>query len=239
MAEITLEGVVLRRWDSGESDRRIALLTRERGKIYAVARGARKANARLAGVSEPITHTSFGIAIGKSNNYITQAQPLHGFAHIRDDYKRLLCGLAFAEILDAMLPLDEPVSQVFDIALAGLFSIESVAEPLAALSWVDLKLMEASGYSPQFSECANTGESLPAGKVFLSPASGGAVRYGSDLRDAFQVSKEICITLAKLQQLPESPNSMKRAEEVARAVMKFWQEFSGRELPTRRALFLT
>ena len=103
MADISVEGVVLRRWDSGESDRRIALLTREHGKIYAVTRGARKANARLAGISEPMTHAMFGVAVGKANNYVTQAQPIEGFGHLRMDYKRLLCAFAWLELLPIAL----------------------------------------------------------------------------------------------------------------------------------------
>ncbi|MBA3726657.1 MAG: DNA repair protein RecO [Armatimonadetes bacterium] len=237
MSEISAEGVVLRRWDSGESDRRIALLTRERGKIYAIARGARKANARLAGVSEPLMHVQFGLALGRKNRYVTQAQPLDAFPRLRYDYQKLVCALVFVEVVDAVLPLEEPQPEVFDLCLTALRGIEIAREPLGALAWADIRLMDLAGFRPEFSVSA-VSQKAPGSVCFLSPSAGGVVlpEEVADVRDAKETPREIVVTLGKLQTLESPPEFIKRAEETARAIYRFWSEIAGRELPARKRL---
>ena len=222
MAEFTVEGIVLRRWDSGESDRRIALLTPDRGKIYLTARGARKAGARLAPFTEPATYAAFGVG-ARRNAYVTQVQPLQGFAGLRTDYLRLMCVLAFLEVVDAVLSEDQPAPEVFEDCVSGINAICG-SDPVAALCWIDLRLMASTGHGPDFSRPS----------TMLSPEDGGVASIRS--RDSFSVSKEVAITLSKLQSLTESPEKMKGSADVAAAILRFWETYASKKLVARRSL---
>ena len=50
-----VEGIVLRRRNLGEADRLVTILSRDRGKLTVVARGARRPRSRLGGRLEPAT----------------------------------------------------------------------------------------------------------------------------------------------------------------------------------------
>ena len=56
---IWVTGIILKQSPVGEYDRRISLLTKEKGKVAAFARGARKPGNRLAAATNPFSFGSF------------------------------------------------------------------------------------------------------------------------------------------------------------------------------------
>ncbi len=238
MSSSTVEAVVLRRWDSGESDRRISLLTKERGKVFAIARGARKSKSKLAAATEPLSLSTFELAHGKLNEYVTQVQTKSSFSKIRANLLHLSSALAFVESVDSVIPVGELQGEIFELLMRTLNSFEATNHPLATLCWADIKLMEMSGFSPEFRVSAVSGKPLSGDKRILCPAHGGAVLIGEfqDHERAFLISKKTSIALFSIQDLDNPPSFLKDANDVARAIYPFWLEISSHALPARKSL---
>src|SRR3712207_7295528 len=96
----TTEAIVLRARRMGEADSVLTLLTADRGKLDAVARGVRKLTSRKAGHLEPLTHSALLLAHGADLDIITQAQAVHTFLPLREDLHRTGAGLYVAELVD-------------------------------------------------------------------------------------------------------------------------------------------
>jgi len=67
----TYEAIVLKTYDIGEADRFCILLTKERGKIAARAKGVRKLTSRMGGSLLPLQHIFINVHEGKSGFLIT------------------------------------------------------------------------------------------------------------------------------------------------------------------------
>jgi len=84
----------------GEYDRHISLLTKERGKLSAFARGARKPANRLAAATNPFSFGAFKLYEGKSSYTVVEADIQNYFEELRTDYIGACYGMYFAEVAD-------------------------------------------------------------------------------------------------------------------------------------------
>ena len=84
----------------GEYDRHISLLTRERGKLSAFARGARRPGSRLAAATAPFSFGNFKLYEGKNSYTLTEADIQNYFEELRTDYIGACYGMYFSEVAD-------------------------------------------------------------------------------------------------------------------------------------------
>ena len=76
MAEFTRRVIVLKRKDSGESDRVLTVLSLEEGKMDVIARGAKKPTYKFGGCTDPLTVATFGLGQTKKSVYLNQVQSM-------------------------------------------------------------------------------------------------------------------------------------------------------------------
>ena len=238
MSETTVTAIVIRRKDSGESDRRLTLLTREFGKLDVLAKGARKSASRLAGVSDPLTMATMTLAKGKVNQFVTQAQPKSSFRGLRIDYERLSLALALVELYASILPWNEPQESIFNLLESSLGHLEKHPKPLVALVWAELKLLEESGYLPPFDHCVLKGSRVVEGLPWVSPTAGGYVcdTEAGAFPDRFQVRSEALIGLARAAELDDPPENLKFANECLLALIPIWRHILDTPLPANEAV---
>lgn len=97
---ITVLGIVIKSEPVKEFDRRLVILTRERGKITVFARGARRQNNRFLATTTPFCFGEFVLFPGSSAYSLSDANITCYFEEIRDDFEKMLYGMYFLELAD-------------------------------------------------------------------------------------------------------------------------------------------
>lgn len=97
---ISVTGLILKAEPFGEYDRRVVLLTRERGKIAAFAKGARKQGSRLLAATNPFCFGEFKLYEGRSSYSISEASISNYFEGLREDFQGACLGIYFLEVMD-------------------------------------------------------------------------------------------------------------------------------------------
>ncbi len=97
---VIVTGIILKQTPVGEYDRRICLLTKERGKISAFVRGSRKPGSRLSSATNPFSFGSFKLYEGKSSYNVAEVDIQNYFEPLRLDYEGAYYGMYFCEIAD-------------------------------------------------------------------------------------------------------------------------------------------
>ncbi len=95
-----LTGMVLANQPIGEYDKRVVILTKERGKVSAFARGARKPNSKLTARTAPFCFGTFKLYEGKNSYTIADAEIDNYFEGFRDHMEAYMYGTYFLELAD-------------------------------------------------------------------------------------------------------------------------------------------
>lgn len=185
------EAVVLRSIRYGEADRILHLYTAARGRVGAIAKGARRPRSRFGGRLEPFFRLDLVLHEGRGElATVTGASTVDGHGRLRSNGGALD---AAARACDAVLRLldgaeaSRPAYNLLCNYLAGLDSDPAAgADPARAVAF-RMKLALAAGFSPELASCANCGESDhltsfsgAAGGVVCSSCEAGGFPLSSD-----------------------------------------------------------
>jgi DNA repair protein RecO (recombination protein O) len=164
---------VLRIRNLGEADRIVTLYTRQRGKLNAVARGARRIRNRLLSPTQVFTHGRYLIFPGKGLHNLSQAEIVHSGQALRDDLEKFAYASYVTELLDSLTAEEDPTDQIFPLLAATLSMGETGRFKLAARTF-EIRLMRELGYEPELYHCLVCREQLRS-NVFFTEQGGGVV----------------------------------------------------------------
>ena len=164
--------MVLRKLDYGEADRIYTLLTREHGKVGAIARGVRRSTSRLAAALELFSLIDVQLAHGRNLDVITQAVRMPG-PRVGADVERTAYAGLIAELADRVSEDRHPEEGLFQLTAVALQELALEPEPRRASAYFMVVALDLLGYAPQLQACVSCQRPLPEAAAAFSPAAGG------------------------------------------------------------------
>lgn len=155
---ITLTGMVLSAAPVGEYDRRVTLLTKERGKISAFARGARRPGSQLMAAGSPFSFGKFEAYEGRSSYTIGKAEISNYFRGLAEDVANACYGFYFLEIADYYARENTDEIHMLKLLYQSLRALEKEnLENRLVRRVFELKAMAINGEGPHVFSCLGCG----------------------------------------------------------------------------------
>lgn len=150
MSGIDLTGMVLLAAPAGDYDRRLVLLTKERGKITAFARSARKPNSPMLASTVPFSFGTFHLYEGKSAYTLVGADISNYFDELKTDFEGAYYGFYFMEFAAYYAQENMDGKDMLNLLYAALTALENPRlDKKTARYAYEVRLMVQGGEFPQ------------------------------------------------------------------------------------------
>lgn len=245
MKSFKTDAIVIKRIELGEADRLLTVFTRERGKLKALVKGARKPLSRLAGHLEPATLTYCQLQESKTFFIVTGAEIKEAYGTIHTDLAKTGLVYYLLEMVDLLTHENDQHEEVFTLLAQSLdwLDQESYEDEqrkrryqLLAAAFV-LKLLSTLGYRLELDGCINCHQPLKPTSNFFSLNNGGLLGPSCRIADpqSLAVSPSVIKALRLLLTGPivvidRLAEAKRVREELVRIIESYLHYYTGREL---------
>ncbi len=170
------DAIVLSRFDYGEADRILTLLTPELGKIKAIAKGIRRPTSRIGGSLEPLAELRVQLARGRTFDVVTQVTMQHAWLGLRDDLEVTATAWYCAELVDRSLEERHAAEPLYLLLRRAYELLDAGMAPARVARWFEMRLCDELGVRPEVDRCVECDRLLePDDDVRWMPLVGGVL----------------------------------------------------------------
>jgi DNA repair protein RecO (recombination protein O) len=172
----TTDAIVLSRFDLGEADRVLTLITPGMGKIKAIAKGVRRTTSRIGGSLEPFAELELAMARGRTFDVVTQVRVGHAWLNLRDSLESAATAWYLAELADRSLEERHAAEPLYALLRRAYELLDAGMDPGRVARWYEMHLLDELGVRPEVDRCVECDRILEAdGRFRWVPPLGGVL----------------------------------------------------------------
>jgi DNA repair protein RecO (recombination protein O) len=148
-----------------------------RGRVAAVARGARKSQRRFAGALQLLVLGRYWLGRRPRGELwsLDAAEVDREWTQLARDVVAVAHASYVAELVGALLPPEAPDPEALELIIATWDSLSASGPSPAALRAFELALLDLAGHRPALDACAACGATSQGGGAVFDPSRGGVV----------------------------------------------------------------
>ena len=168
------EALVLKTMDFRETSRIATFYTRDYGKLSGVLKGIRRDPRKFGSSVEKFSLNEIVFYQYRSADLhlISQCDMRQDFYPIRQDLKKIMAASYMAELIEKILPSEEPNQELFDVLLDFLNSLAEARDIDFLIYMLQIKVLSLSGFRPHLDVCLKCGQPITSGARFGLEAGG-------------------------------------------------------------------
>ena len=170
------EAIVLSRFELGEADRVLTLLTPHDGKLKAIAKGVRRPRSRLGGAVEPFAELYLVLARARTFDVITSASVSHAWLSLRERLESTATAWYLAELAERAVEERAFAYPVYALVKRAYQLLDDGMAPGRVARWFEYGLADALGMRPEVERCVECDRMLESDEEFRwVPTLGGTL----------------------------------------------------------------
>lgn len=177
------KAICIRKTDYSETSQIVVLLTREHGKISAIAKGSRRSKSKSFGGAIGIfSYGEIIFSLPKTGNLatLTEFDQLPVFIHLQRKLESLNAALFAVEIVNSLTEEHDPHRELFDLLEQYLYDLQEAKSSRGALEFLivfQLSLLDILGVGLVFNRCTNCKQKFSSSwsEVYFCSDSNGFV----------------------------------------------------------------
>ena len=170
------DAIVLSRFELGEADRVMTILTPAYGKLRVIAKGVRRPTSRLGGSLEPFAELRIALSRGRTFEHVTQVSVGHAWLRMRDSLESAATAWYLAELAERS-SLERAVAEPLYTLLRRAYELlDAGMAPERVARWYEVHLADELGQRPEVDRCVECDRMLESdGSFRWVPALGGVL----------------------------------------------------------------
>ena len=230
LAPFSTEAVLLAQIAYGEADRIVTLFTRARGKVTAMAHGARKSRSRFGAALSLFVLGDATLRARRGGDLYTleRFEARRVFSHLETDLVALAHASYATELARELSAAEKPDEPVLSLLLELYQTVETYGPRADTLRAFELRLLGELGLAPGFDRCVGCGSretaKLDGVGALLDPHGGGVLCSACPRPGARPLGTAVRMRLCEVQtaaslalaaQLPPAPRAVALATREA------------------------
>ncbi len=235
------EGIVIRTTDYGENNKIVTLYTREWGKVGVMARGAKKPNSRLTGITQLFTHGYFLLQRGSGLGSMQQGEMVTSMRSIGEDIFLTAYASYIVELTDKCTDDNKPNPFHFELLYQTLHYLNEGYDPDILMNIYEMKMLKVLGLYPILNQCSVCGST--DGHFSFSIREGGFICHRCLGKDPYHFKlSPAAVKLLRLfyhidlSRLGNISVKEETKAELKKIITAYYEEYSGLHLKTKKFL---